>query len=364
MPDYTLPQARSVSGLGRTEIAWTDFAFNPLRAVTKDGKAGWACVKVASGCKSCYAESLNKRWGTGLPFTPAGMKDVRVVLDEARVAAALTAKPRGPFRAPDGRPKVFVCDMTDVFGEWVPFETIDRLFALFALRQDIDWQILTKRPERMAEYTGTDRRHYWINEASLAMAGRAVIPTQKHGMVPGSWPLHNVWLGCSAATQADLDRNVPHLLRCPAAVRFLSLEPLVESVDLTNIGTYDGRPWSCLIDHPCVDCDGEDGIGVDWIIVGGESGPKARPCPVEVIRDVVQQCGEAGTACFVKQMGSRPVASRRGANGWKISQLDAADYGYGDDVVLLRLRDSKGGDPAEWPADLRVRQWPERKDTP
>ncbi len=351
MPDFTLPQASSVSGLGRTDIAWTDFAFNPLRAVTKDGKAGWACVKVAAGCKNCYAESLNKRWGTGLPFTPAGMKDVRVVLDEARVVAALTAKPRGPFRAPDGRPKVFVCDMTDVFGEWVPFETIDRLFALFALRQDIDWQVLTKRPERMAEYLRSRTAEDGGRTDNIEHEAERLTGHERDCSHP--WPLPNVFLGCSASTQADLHRNVPHLLRCPAAVRFLSLEPLVERVQIGCGG--------CFFDHGVG--GGGRSAGIHQIIVGGESGPKARPCPVEAIRDVVQQCGEAGTACFVKQLGSRPLT--RCPQCFTAEDPEWVHSGCptcgGEGLVGMRLRDSKGGDQSEFPEDLRVREWPERK---
>ena len=294
MPDYTLPQAKKAAGLTPTNIEWTDFAFNPLRAVTKDGKAGWACQKVAAGCANCYAESLNKRWGTGLPFTPAGMRDVRVVLDESRVAAALSAKPRGPFRSPDGRPKVFVCDMTDLFGEWVPFETIDRLFALFALRPDIDWQVLTKRPERMAEYLGeiNDERRHEINNIANSISE----PPDNDFAYNQPWPLPNVFLGCSASTQADLDANVPHLLRCPAAVRFLSLEPLVGQIEFSDV-TRRSDAVSQL---------GKKSLaGIHWVIVGGESGRNARPCNVECIRSVVRQCGEVNVPCFVKQDSGR-----------------------------------------------------------
>lgn len=347
MADFTLPRVRKAEGLHPTGIEWTDYSANPLRAVTREGKPGWACVKVSSGCANCYSESINLRFGTGLPFVAKAMPDVRVVLDEQRVAAMLAAKPRGPFRAPDGRPKVFIGDMTDVFGSWVPFETLDRLFAIFALRPDIDWQVLTKRPERMAEY---------LNENDgLTTPARvresAMDYRRRHDLnlcwTFESWPLPNVWLGTSVEDQAAAGERIPHLLRCPAAVRFLSVEPLLGPVDLTEVPTRRaGASDSCRMRDM-----------LHWVIVGGESGAKARACDVAHVESVRDQCAAAGVACFIKQLGSLcGYTNPRGDIVRRWGDVSVAPY---EDGVRLLLNDRKGADPSEWPADLRVRQMPE-----
>jgi hypothetical protein len=145
-------------------------------------------------------------------------------------------------------------------------------------------------------------------------------------------PPANVWIGVSAETQARLDERVPLLLRIPARVRFVSAEPLLGPLDFASLR------WP--------DADGVaagDSAGIDWLIVGGESGPGARPCDVAWIRSIVRQCADAGVACFVKQLGARPYLSPEHDGGTGFN---------------LTLRDKKGGDPAEWPADLRVRQLP------
>jgi hypothetical protein len=98
---------------------------------------------------------------------------------------------------------------------------------------------------------------------------------------------------------------------------------------------------------------------MEWCVTGGESGPGARPCEVRWIRSIVDQCREADTPCFVKQLGAKPVArDRYDMSEESFRRADASEEGYGDETVVLRLRDRKGGDPDEWPEDLRVRQWP------
>jgi len=162
-----------------------------------------------------------------------------------------------------------------------------------------------------------------------------------------AWPLPNVWLGASAEDQDRLDERVPHLLKCPAAVRFLSLEPLLGPMDLRKWFEWGGSgpPWIMSpSSHP--EDAGPHNAGA-WVIVGGESGHGARPCDVGWIKGVVRQCAEAGVPCFVKQLG----ASVSG----QIVHPDNEGYG----VNRVRLIDRKGGDPAEWPEDLRVRQFPE-----
>lgn len=157
-----------------------------------------------------------------------------------------------------------------------------------------------------------------------------------------AWPLPNVWLGASAEDQDRLDERVPHLLRCPAAVRFLSLEPLLGPMDLHGAFYRPRRGPGDTYKRHSKHC-------VDWVVVGGESGAKARPCDVGWIRSIVGQCRAAGASCFVKQLGSNPCCEH-------------GHQGRGHCIPCgldLPLRNRKGGDPSEWPEDLRVRQFPE-----
>lgn len=156
------------------------------------------------------------------------------------------------------------------------------------------------------------------------------------------WPLPNVWLGVSAEDQAAAEERVPLLLGTPAAVRFLSAEPLLGPIDLRAVHLpriCSDRAGSC---DP-ISCRGVPGVPtLDWVIVGGESGSGARPMDIGWARSLVEQCRSSGVAVFVKQLGAWPRAPRP------------------RDGVLcgLPLRDRKGGDPAEWPEDLRVREMP------
>lgn len=195
----------------------------------------------------------------------------------------------------------------------------------------------------------------------------------------GSPPLafrNNCWIGTSIACQADAVRNIPLLLKCRdlSPVLFLLIEPPIGPVDLRGIG-FNGFTLDCLTStccpwHPSA-CNrsGCNGVKVDWVIVGGESGPNARPCQVEWIRSIVQQCREAGVPCFVKQLGANVVTRNdmiedafNGKDGWPDPQVEHHIHGFREDYqgadCRVRLRDPKGGDPSEWPEDLRVREFP------
>jgi protein gp37 len=174
------------------------------------------------------------------------------------------------------------------------------------------------------------------------------------GWVDG-WPLSNVWLGTSVEDQKRADERIPHLLRCPARVRFLSCEPLVAPIDLTRIDYADPPGSMRMVGQPKPHLDCLRGYShngrhaqIDWVIVGGESGPTARPCDVEWIRSIVAHCRAARVACFIKQLGAFPVEYRE------------VGTSKGGAHAPMDLRDRKGGDMAEWPADLRVREWPKR----
>jgi hypothetical protein len=153
--------------------------------------------------------------------------------------------------------------------------------------------------------------------------------------------LPNVWLGVSVENQHFADERIPLLLQTPAAVRFISAEPLLQGIDISRylMATCDHGEEFC----EDVGCDGEP-APLHWVIVGGESGPGARPFDLAWGRSIVQQCKAAGVACFVKQLGAVPMYLR-----WEDKAMMPVD----------RVRDRKGGDPAEWPDDLRVRQFPE-----
>lgn len=299
----------------RSNIQWTDYTANPIRYRNREtGATEWACVRVSQGCVNCYAEALARRYHRGGPFTAGNMAGLEPFVDERELWQMRRSK------AISGK-RVFVGDMTDVFGDWVTDEMLDRLFAVFAVRQDVTWQVLTKRPERARAYiTARHRFSYVMNHVpeGQVLNGRS------------RWPLPNVWLGASVEDQRAANTRIRLLLDTPAAVRFLSCEPLLGPVAI--------QPW--LLSVPTI----------DWVIVGGESGPGARLCNIEWIRSLVWQCQSAQVPVFVKQLGSRPIA------------LDTELWERGTYVpmyVPVKVRHSHGGDPAEWPEDLRVREFPQ-----
>lgn len=332
--------------MNRTNIQWTDFTSNPIRYKNADGLDVWACSKVSAGCQHCYAETLalsprmvSPGRALGNKFNDAEMAKLTPYLDEAELVKILKAKPRGPFRNGD-RPMVFLGDMTDIFGEWVSDEMLDRVFAAMALRPHITYQVLTKRPERMRAYMGEAVKERWFAAAkdmvdsgqmtSRDLNRRAWVPNGeptedadgqirvRYTTVFHRFPLPNVWLGTSVENQEAADLRIPDLLATPAAVRFLSCEPLLGQLDLEE---YLSR--------------------LDWLIVGGESGIGARPCDVVWIRNLISDCAVHAVPIFVKQLGSKPQ---------RFSTSSTPDQ--------LRFKHGHGGDPAEWPEDMRVREFP------
>ncbi|OFW05670.1 MAG: hypothetical protein A3H96_11460 [Acidobacteria bacterium RIFCSPLOWO2_02_FULL_67_36] len=271
---------------------------------------------------------------------------------------------------------VFVNSMSDLFHEDVPDEFIDRVFAVMALCPQHVFQILTKRVGRMRAYkdlfTGVDDRVEqaadWIREQIGVNAPKGYEVDSRFqraaaALAAFSWPLPNVWLGVSVENQHFADERIPLLLQTPAAVRFVSAEPLLGALNI--------EPF--LWDED----DRHDALcGLDLVIVGGESGPKARPLWVPWVRSIKDQCEAAGVSCFVKQLGA-DVRDRNDAGFtgdfdgsgtcWPEqheiddrieSDLDGTRDDYQGAPVRIHLRDRKGGDPSEWPEDLRVRQFP------
>ncbi len=236
------------------------------------------------------------------------------------------------------------------------------MFGLIDETPNLDWILLTKRPENI--------RQMWAGDKVVSSSGRT------HEFL-----LHrsNVWLLYPASDQDTLEAGIDHLLECHdlAPVLGLSLEPLVGPIDLgacltpcEGCGNQGSTQYikeeagSSLCRDACTQ-HGEDGPLIDWVIVGGESGPNARPCDLAWILDIVQQCEAAGIPYFVKQAGSNAVTSNvnifewprslypiDGWNGWK-------PWGEFSSGGHIPLKHPKGADPAEWPESIRVQQTPE-----
>lgn len=346
-----------------TKIEWAMSTWNP-----------WlGCSRVHTGCEHCYAEAMAGRFG--VTWGPHGTR--------RKTSDAYWRKPlkweREAAMEAGTRPRIFP-SLCDPFEDWAgqvidssglpiwcdPAGTIPHQLQVMPGRSDgimvkaglkrttladlrrdffglidetphLAWLLLTKRPENI-------RRMWpvWDEDAPDGLPGQPAT-------------LENVWLIYSASDQATLEAGLPHLLACRDLVPVLglSLEPLVGPVDLS-------------------------GVKVDWVIVGGESGPHARPCNIDWICSVVEQCAGAGVPCFVKQLGAIPVMYYYGEEGLRERCLESdgrvfepARDGWTEwkwkhnryqprpgTVLEMPLRDPKGGDPTEWPEDLQVRQFP------
>lgn len=263
----------------KTRIQWTDHTFNPW----------WGCAHVSPGCVNCYAEKLATRYGNDV----WGARAPRRFFSEKYWAEPL--KWNREAESEGRRQRVFCASMADVFEARSDLDQWrEKLWKLIAETPRLDWQLLTKRPD-----------------LACVLAPREL------------WQLPNVWLGTSVENQEWADKRIPFLLRIPAQVRFLSCEPLVGPV------SFRWARWA-----PLRNANHLDGLRMlDWIIVGGESGPHARRMKLEWAVTVVEQCQEAGVPVFVKQLGA----------------------------AYRQPGDSHGADMTYWPADLRVRQMPSQK---
>lgn len=283
-----------------TDIEWTDETWNPVVG----------CSVVSPGCTNCYA--MRKAWRLGAMKATAHYRGLtkrvngRIVWTGAMKLApeALLMK---PFRWKKPK-RIFVNSMDDLFHEAIPDALIDRVFAIIALNPHHTFQILTKRAERMRDYialmdASASRRAHLAEE--VVKIDRAM-PFENL-----RWPLANVWLGVSAEDQARAKERVPHLLATPAALHFVSAEPLLGAIDFAAwlfgpareaCGKRKARPQA-----PTATPSNRAGglpATIDWIIAGGESGPNARPAHPDWFRDLRDQCAAAGIPFFFKQWGS------------------------------------------------------------
>jgi protein gp37 len=251
-----------------SKIEWTETTWNPLTG----------CTRVSAGCDHCYIERTP-------PFRMAGRRFVRGDGLTSNAVGSTTgvefhpARLTQPFkwRAPR---RVFVNSLADLFHDDVPVAFIADVFAVMALTGHHTYQLLTKRHDRMRSVLTSQK---FTDELEVRIMDRAVNDMQA-SLWGFRYPLPNVWLGVSVENQTWADRRIPALLATPAAVRWISAEPLLGPVDLTE--------W-----HEC------DGCALDWVVAGGESGPGARPMDPAWMWSIRDQCRTTGTALFFKQWG-------------------------------------------------------------
>jgi protein gp37 len=283
---------------GNSNIAWTNKTWNPVRG----------CERVSEGCRKCYAEILAARhsypggWGEGIAewvTRPGGKKEARWTGVLRTVEDRLEAPLR--WRKPA---RVFVNSMSDLFHKDVPEHFIDNVFAVMAQCPQHTFQILTKRPQRMWAYMAEKNRHYLVLHTISAL-----------GMMNCPWPLPNVWLGVSCEDQATMEERVPLLLKTPAAVRWISAEPLLGPI------SFEG----CWVpyENPAIHINWLEKL--DWVVIGGESGSGARPLELDWARSLIAQCQAVGAKVFVKQdNGSRPgMQGRFTAEEWALKEYPA-----------------------------------------
>lgn len=326
-----------------SSIEWTEATWNPV--------AG--CTRASAGCDNCYAvrqsyrlEQMGQSKYAGLTvLNQRGDRHFNGVIRCDEKSLDIPLRWRKPTR-------VFVNSMSDLFHKDVPFEFIDRVFAVMALCPRHTFQVLTKRPERMAEYMGTHvgvcgvRRFDRFKEAGRhgCVLGSAHFETPGGEGASFDWPLPNVWLGTSTENQATADERIPHLLRCPAAVRFLSVEPQVGPIEYRD-------EWA---------------DGLHWLIGGGESGPHARPYDLAWPRAGIAWCRRHGIPWFQKQLGARIIIRNdrmsewpRDGDGLVYWEEDERMPRFQGDPMCVRTVNRKGSDMKEWPGDLRIREMPE-----
>lgn len=287
--------------MDKTRIEWADATWNPV----------FGCSLVSTGCEECYAMGQAHRFsGEGQPYEGLTRMTSKGPRWTGKVRLVYKALDR-PIRWRRPR-KVFVNSMSDLFHENVPDDFIDQVFAVMALADHHIFQILTKRPQRMRDYfaAGEDELlfrwaraipHEWVSDANFDLVHRNT-----------DFPLKNVWMGVSVENQATANERIPLLLETPAAIRWLSCEPLLGCVDLSDwmgetmdAGTHvEAGEGFARCDLSCAPCN-----GIDWVVAGGESGPKARPMHPHWALQIRDTCNAMGVPFFFKQWGAFAEAS-------------------------------------------------------
>lgn len=273
-----------------SKIEWCDHTFNPWEG----------CTKVSPGCLNYYAETRNARfgggtapnWGKGKPRRLTSAANWKLPLKWNRDYIDACWKPPVPGAPPLRRPRVFCASLADWLDDEVPVEWLADLLDLIRLTPNLDWLLLTKRPQNWRQRVTDAILWNWCEDDQAAMLHAWGCNWLNSRLTPA-----NVWIGTSVEDQARADERIPHLLDIPAKVRFLSCEPLLESLDLSAFfgGPYVGLPGDVIVPNY--------NFGIDWIICGGESGPGCRPFDSEWARSLRDQCKAASVPFFMKQMG-------------------------------------------------------------
>lgn len=278
----------------KTRIEWADATWSPVTG----------CTRVSDGCLNCYIERSTPIRVAGRKFDGEGIgSSLAVQLHPNRLD--------WPLRKRGGK-KIFVCSQADLFHDKVPDEYIAEVFAVMACSFCWDkpthtFQLLTKRHARMRSLLSSDE---FRTKVARIAAGMSEDGDNIHDAIYFHyWPLPNVWLGVSAEDQKSADLRIPALLDTPAAVRWISAEPLLGPINLDDHLRYGGC-GDCDCDHGC------QGVGasIDWLVVGGESGAGARPMHPDWARSLRDQCVAAGVPFLFKQWGEW-VPERLGLHG-------------------------------------------------
>lgn len=308
----------------KSRIEWTDATWNPTTG----------CTKVSPGCKRCYAELEWARLAANPKTVYFGRAFTDVQIHADRLGTPLRwAKPR----------RIFVDAMSDLFHEDVPSAFIAEVFGVMAGCPQHTFQLLTKRPERMLELMNAPWFQQMVRDF---VAGWPEAETM-------TWPLANVWLGVSAEDQETADRRIPLLLDTPAAVRWVSLEPLLGPVTLTdvpnNLGVAEGQRHIDALGGFAWECDGPSyvdtcGIGsrIDWVVVGGESGQKARPMHPDWVRSLRDQCEDYCVPFNFKQWGEFQL-SKSGCEVIESNESGAPLAAWPDGQIANGTAEQHGG---------------------
>jgi protein gp37 len=308
----------------KTTIGWTNATWNPLRG----------CREVSSGCANCYAATHAARFsGRGQPYEGLARFDANGKAHWTGKFQVIPEKLLEPYRWSKPR-MIFVNSMSDLFGEDVDDGYIMAVYAVMAACPQHVFQVLTKRASRMVAW---HRR--WLDGNPLDVVQRNMfdqlgsrLPRDDAKHYRDLWlkikalstlPLPNLWLGVSAEDQATFDARCEPLLSVPAAVHWVSAEPLLGEL-IPDDASFIANPEFKL----------------EWVVVGGESGPHHRSCNLRYVRYIIETCAERRIPCFVKQLGTTPMTR---------------------DGVILQLSDHKGADWSDplFPDDFKFREWPQ-----
>lgn len=312
----------------KSAIEWTDATWNPIVG----------CSIVSPGCVRCYAMRMAARieaMGGAKHYAGTTQASKAGAVWTGKLALAPERIQTQPLRWKEPR-RIFVNSMGDLFHEDVPDEWIDQVFAVMAVTPHHTHQVLTKRANRMRRYLAdpTTRRRVYDLACSLVIERQIEVVLMAPGIderhaPPGPrvyldrWPLPNVWLGVSAERQQEADERIPELLATPAAVRFVSAEPLLGPIDFTRLSlgrskATGGELAGYDVEFTLNALTGAPKTGIpalDWIIVGGESGPGARGMHPAWARSIRDQCRDASTAFFFKQWGAWAPSTPEAASG-------------------------------------------------